>query len=128
MRLPVRISANRNSLYASRALNRDVTARPGRTAGSTIIQNACQRLQPSIIAASSSSIGTSTKKLRISQMVKGWLIATMDRIIIQYESIIPNPRAITKNGIASKIWGNMRIASNPNSNFPECLDFIRASP
>ena len=54
---------------------------PGRTTGSTTRTNAPSELQPSIIAASGSSRGTSRKNPRISQIANGWLKATMIRMM-----------------------------------------------
>ena len=44
---------------------------PGRIRGSTIRQNACQRVQPSISAASSRSLGIEAKNPRKSQTPTG---------------------------------------------------------
>ena len=51
-------------------------AMPGRASGNSTCQNACQRVQPSIWAASARSFGTCRKKPSISQIVKGMLSAT----------------------------------------------------
>ena len=51
-------------------------AMPGPASGNSTCQKACQRVQPSICAASARSRGTWRKKPSINQMVKGMLSAT----------------------------------------------------
>ena len=51
--------------------NSAVAARPPLTCGSTALKNAPHCVQPSTIAASEISRGTSWKKLRISQTTNG---------------------------------------------------------
>ena len=48
----------------------------GPASGNSTCQNACQRVQPSICAASARSFGTWRKKPSISQIVNGTLSAT----------------------------------------------------
>src|SRR4029078_8048888 len=58
----VRKSDSRNSGQEKRRHRTAAAATPPRTIGSTTLQKVCQRVAPSIIAASSTSLGTSSKK------------------------------------------------------------------
>ena len=49
---------------------------PGPISGIITLRSMLTRVHPSIIAASSRSLGISAKKFRSSQMLNGWLIAT----------------------------------------------------
>ena len=49
---------------------------PGPISGIITLRSMLIRVQPSIMAASSRLAGISAKKLRSSQMVNGWLMAT----------------------------------------------------
>lgn len=67
----VKISENINSFHEKMIVNIPVAANPAALSGNEISRNAFILEQPSIIAACSSSSGTSSKKLRIIQIVKG---------------------------------------------------------
>ena len=67
---------NRNSFQVKMAHRMAVVTSPGADSGSSTRASACQRLQPSISAASSISRLTSSKKPRISQTTSGMSIAT----------------------------------------------------
>ncbi len=68
---PLRISANRNSFQETRKAKMAATTSPGAAIGITIRINTPRREQPSIIAASSTSRGTSTKNPIRSQIENG---------------------------------------------------------
>src|SRR6187200_2131293 len=62
----VRNSDSRNSVHEKMKQSTAAAAMPPLTIGSTILRNVCQRVAPSIIAASSTSLGTSSKNDFIS--------------------------------------------------------------
>src|SRR3990172_5975232 len=68
---PVRITAYKNSFQQYRKARMAVAAIPGIASGRLTRTNAPKREQPSIMAASSSSTGTSSKKPIIIQVLSG---------------------------------------------------------
>src|SRR5688572_313108 len=73
-------NANRNSPHEKRNANTATVISPGRTNGSTTRQNALNWLQPSILAAASSSLGTVKKNGRRMITAKGSVIVVSARI------------------------------------------------
>ena len=73
----VRVSwlASAYSFHEVRKAKIAAEARPDLASGNSTFQNACQRVQPSIWAASERSTGICRKKPSVSQMVKGMLTA-----------------------------------------------------
>src|SRR5882757_8357242 len=69
--IEVSISAIRYSFQVKTKMKIDVEAMPGRTTGTTTRHRICRRERPSSRAASSSSIGTSARKPRSSQVEEG---------------------------------------------------------
>jgi hypothetical protein len=67
----IKVAANRNSFQAWIIDHVATAMMPGRAMGTITIQKACQRVQPSIRAASSRENGTCAKKPRISQTHSG---------------------------------------------------------
>ena len=84
---------------------------PGHMIGMTTRRKAWKRVAPSIIAASSISLGTSMKKLRSIQIVNGWLIATRLSTMTNRESRIPSSLAVKKYGRTNALRGSARNAS-----------------
>ncbi len=72
----VRIAAVRYSWKANRNKKMPAVRMPGPISGIITLRSMLIRVQPSIMAASSRLRGISAKKLRSSQMLNGWLIAT----------------------------------------------------
>src|SRR5258708_3980102 len=75
--------ANRNSFQENSMVKIAAETNPGAVSGSAIRQKAPIREQPSILAASSSSTGISSKKLRIIQMTNGKLNVVCAMMIAQ---------------------------------------------
>ncbi len=89
-------------------MNSDVAMMPGHMIGMITLRNAWMRDAPSIIAASSISLGTSMKKVRNIQMVNGWLIATSAITITRRLSRMPSRWAPKKYGSTNAVRGNAR--------------------
>ena len=70
----VRNNDSRNSVHEKMKTRTADAAKPPRTIGNTIFEKLCQRVAPSIIAASSTSFGTSSKNDFISNSAIGRFI------------------------------------------------------
>src|ERR1700722_10272639 len=73
----VSVTANRNSVHNAIKEKTAEAATPPAARGSTILRKTVNSEHPSIIAASRSSRGISRKKLRVNQIEKGKLKATL---------------------------------------------------
>jgi hypothetical protein len=84
---------------------------PGSTSGSTTFWNACSRLQPSVHAASSSSIGIPEKIEKVMSTAKGIASVVWTSARPKALSSRPMRMNITASGSARSGSGNARVIS-----------------
>ena len=110
-RKAVSSSEKRNSFHEARKAKMAVTAIPPEVTGRTTRHRAPSLLAPSIFAASSSSTGTDSKKLAMSQMESGNEIVTCASARANEVSYSPIDWKICTIGTPTAIGGTMRMTS-----------------
>ena len=110
-RTDVSSSAKRNSFHDARNAKIAVTATPPVTTGITTRQSACSLEHPSTFAASSSSSGTASKKLAMSQIDSGSEIVVCASARPNDVSVRPRLRMISTSGAPTAMVGTMRVTS-----------------
>src|SRR5437667_6119106 len=104
----LRMNANLNSLQASAKVITPVASSAGASCGSTILKKAYNRLAPSTSAASSISIGTSSRNPRNIHVASGRLNTVYSSTSDSKLSYSPSFRTISKNGMTTTMGGKKR--------------------
>ena len=103
-------------------------ASPGSASGRMIRTTAESRLQPSVIAASSSSTEMPAKTLEVTSTANGQRErGVRDRDPVARVSSIPQRRKITASGIERITIGKARVATTPRRNASAPRNAKRAS-
>ena len=84
-------------------------ASPGSARGNATRVNACMRLQPKTVAASSNSLETPMKTLLVTRIVVGRAIATCSKATLISLSYRSHCMKVTANGMERMTIGKARV-------------------
>ena len=118
-------SGHRKSFHVHRSVISASVESAGSDSGSTILTSTPSRLQPSMRAASSSSIGSVRKNWRSMKMPKA--LTRLGAISALMLSIRPRWRTIRKVGISTTWNGTISVASSATKSTFEPKNRMRAN-